>query len=85
MIITSYHFIPGKWRCMAIVAFGLCNRLKYSIVESAKENGLSSYAYLIYLFEKLPNIDVKDPQAIDLLLHWSEPVQAQFRVNKDTR
>ncbi len=57
----------------------------YSIVESAKENGLSPYAYLTYLFEKLPNIDVKDPQAIDLLLPWAEPVQAQFRVNKATR
>jgi len=29
----------------------------YSMVESAKENGLSPYAYLKYLLEQLPNTD----------------------------
>ena len=57
----------------------------YSLVETAKENGLNPYAYLTYLFEKLPNINLKDPQAIDLLLPWAEPVQEQFSVNKTTR
>jgi len=30
----------------------------YSIVETAKENGLNPFAYLQYLFEQLPNIEL---------------------------
>jgi transposase len=47
----------------------------YSIVETAKENGLDPQAYLTYLFEQLPNSDVKDSKALDLLLPWSGQVQ----------
>src|SRR5579859_1005047 len=58
----------------------------YSIVETAKENGLVPSAYLTYLFEQLPNINLKDPEALDLLLPWSELVQAKCRVpSKPTR
>ena len=52
----------------------------YSIIETAKENGLNPLSYLTYLFEQLPNIDLKDPKALDLLLPWAEAVQAQCRV-----
>ncbi len=40
----------------------------YSIVESAKANGLNPYNYLVYLFEKLPSINISDPNALDELL-----------------
>lgn len=43
----------------------------YSIVETAKENGLNPFSYLNYIFEKLPNIDVRDQDALDKLLPWS--------------
>ena len=43
----------------------------YSIVETAKGNGLNPFKYLTYLFEQLPNIDVKDQSSIDSLLPWS--------------
>ncbi|WP_382285035.1 IS66 family transposase [Heyndrickxia sporothermodurans] len=43
----------------------------YSIVETAKENGLNPYYYLRYLFEKLPNIDLTDKNALDKVLPWS--------------
>jgi transposase len=52
----------------------------YSFVETAKENGLDPFCYLTYLFEQLPNLYGKDLEAVDLLLPWSETVQAQFRV-----
>jgi transposase len=52
----------------------------YSLVETAKENGLNPFPYLTYLFEQLPNINLKDPEALDLLLPWTEPIQAQFRI-----
>lgn len=49
----------------------------YSLVETAKENGLNPFLYLTSLFEQLPNLDRKDPAALDRLLPWSETVQAK--------
>lgn len=43
----------------------------YSIVETAKANGLNPYYYLRYLFEQLPNMDLTDEYALDRLLPWS--------------
>jgi transposase len=43
----------------------------YSIIETAKENRLNPHAYLNHLFEKLPNLDSQDNQAIDPLLPWT--------------
>ena len=43
----------------------------HSIVETAKANGLNPYYYLNYLFEKLPNLDTTDEDALDRLLPWS--------------
>jgi len=41
----------------------------YSIVETAKENGLNPYEYLIYIFKNAPNWDVSnDPDALTRLL-----------------
>jgi transposase len=52
----------------------------YSLMETAKENGLNPFAYLTYLFERLPNINLKDPVAVDELLPWSAAVQALCHV-----
>ncbi|OIQ58499.1 transposase IS66 family protein [Moorella thermoacetica] len=46
--------------------------ITYSIIETAKENGLNLFHYLIHLFEKLPNLDLQDKDALDQLLPWSE-------------
>jgi len=42
----------------------------YSIVRSAKANGLEPYRYLRELFEQLPAIDPNDTEAIEALLPW---------------
>ena len=43
-------------------------------------------AYLTYLFEQLPNINLKDLEALDELLPWSDPVQTKCRIpSKPTR
>lgn len=47
----------------------------YSIVETAKENGLDPLRYLTLLFERLPNTNCKDDLALDALLPWSAGVQ----------
>lgn len=36
----------------------------YNIVGTAKENGLNSFIYLTYLFEKLPNIETDNQSAL---------------------
>ncbi|WP_425387750.1 IS66 family insertion sequence element accessory protein TnpA [Aneurinibacillus terranovensis] len=53
----------------------------YSIIETAKENGLNPFVYLSYLFEKLPNlIDTKDHSTLDKLLPWSQTLPLTYRV-----
>jgi transposase len=47
----------------------------YSIIESAKENRLNPYAYLNYLFERLPNLDSRDDETLDQLLPWNVKLQ----------
>jgi len=53
--------------------------MAYSIAETAKENHLNPFAYLQYLFEQLPNVDVKDPAVLDSLLPWSEQLPDDIR------
>jgi transposase len=53
----------------------------YSIIETAKENGLNPFAYLKWLFEELPQLaDLSDRKALDRLMPWSEAAPAAFRL-----
>jgi transposase len=54
----------------------------YSIIETAKENNLNPFTYLTYLFEKLPNMDTKDKDALDQLMPWSSTLPLICRVFK---
>lgn len=47
----------------------------YSIVETAKENGLNPCAYLKYLLERLPGISREHKDDLDSLLPWSEAIK----------
>jgi transposase len=63
---------------------GACgSAIVYSIVETAKENGLNPYYYLHYLFEKLPNMDTTNEEALDKLLPWSSTLPLVCRVFKN--
>ncbi|HKM40049.1 MAG TPA: transposase domain-containing protein, partial [bacterium] len=48
----------------------------------AKENNLNPFAYLKYLFEQLPNVDMGDEGILDGLLPWSDTLAAECRVSK---
>jgi len=48
----------------------------YSIVETAKENGLNPHAYLEYVLDRLRKIDPKDDADISALLPWSAELQS---------
>lgn len=52
----------------------------YSVVETAKENGLNPFNYLSYLFEELPNIDTTDEVQLTRLLPWSASLPDECRV-----
>jgi transposase len=54
----------------------------YSIIESAKENGLNPFAYLKHLFEELPNVDISEKSVIDKLLPWSSSLPPECRIGK---
>ena len=54
----------------------------YSIVETAKENSLNPYVYLKFLLEQLPNIDVKDQNALDRLLPWLDSLPVECKNEK---
>jgi len=43
----------------------------YSLVETAKENALNVNSYLIWIFERLPNIDLQNNESLDSLMPWS--------------
>jgi hypothetical protein len=47
----------------------------YSIIETAKENKLNPYAYLNFLFEKLPNLESRDDETLDQFLPWNVKLQ----------
>jgi len=51
----------------------------YSIIESAKENGLKPFEYLKYLFTELPNASSED---LDKFLPWSETLPEYCRTSK---
>lgn len=52
----------------------------YSIIETAKENELNPFTYIIHLFEQLPNIDVTNADSIGRLLPWYPAIQDKFHV-----
>jgi len=52
----------------------------YSIIQTAKENNLKPYDYLVYLFEQLPNVDIRDKGVLDSLLPWSDSLPASCRM-----
>ena len=54
----------------------------YSIIESSKENGLNPFKYLVYLFEKLPDVDIKNPAVLDEFMPWSDELPIECRLEK---
>ncbi len=52
----------------------------YSIIETAKANGLNPFAYLTWLFEELPQLGTKPKlEALDRMLPWSESLPQTCR------
>jgi transposase len=53
----------------------------YSLIETAKENGLKPFNYLQWLFETMPQLaDPSDPAALDQFLPWSKSVPQDIKL-----
>lgn len=52
----------------------------FSVIETAKENGIIPFKYLIYLLKTLPNVDVEDQSVLDPLMPWSETLPESCRL-----
>jgi len=75
------HFVIGRkgWLFANTPKGARASAVIYSIVETARANGLHPRSYLTYLFEQLPNLDLEDQNAIDSLLPWSASLPRDCR------
>lgn len=75
-------FVVGRkaWYFSASTKGAEASAIAYSIIETAKENGLDPYKYLRYLFEELPNIPFKEePELLENYFPWDETVQEKCK------
>jgi hypothetical protein len=56
----------------------------YSIVETAKENGLDPFGYLKLIFEHIRTAGPVDASTVDSLLPWNDGVQTALRTKPNT-
>ena len=45
----------------------------YSLIETAKFNGLNPYEYLLYVLRKAPGMNLRDSAELDKLMPWNAP------------
>jgi hypothetical protein len=75
-------FAVGRrnWLFADTVDGAKASAMAYSIIETAKANGLNPYQYLLYLFTELPTYLTKDPAAdLSSFLPWVSIVQEKCR------
>lgn len=80
-------FVIGRknWMFSQSTKGATASAIIYSVVETAKENGLNPYHYLQYLFERLPNMDTTDTAQLAELLPWSDTLPQVCRVPGQTK
>lgn len=58
----------------------MANAIAYTLIETAKLNGIIPYEYLKYLFTYLPNTDFRrQPELLEDFLPWSEKIKSHCR------
>jgi len=78
-------FVIGRknWLFANTVKGARTSAIIYSIVETAKENGLNPFDYLKFILERIKTIDPAESSSIDSLLPWNDEVQAKLRIKSD--
>ena len=55
----------------------------YSVVETAKANNLVVERYLVYLFDNLLKVDVKDNKSLENLMPWSHELPENMKIKEE--
>jgi hypothetical protein len=61
-----------NWLFMNTVKGANSSAYIYSLVESAKQNGLKPYDYMYYLLKKLPDLDLGKETELESIMPWAE-------------
>jgi len=79
-------FVIGRknWLFAKSTKGAISSAIVYSIIETAKANNLKTFQYLTYLFEKLPNIDLKDQTQLDACLPWSKKLPEELKLKTES-
>lgn len=65
-----------NWHFSVSQRGAIANGIVYSLVETAKANGINPTKYFEFLFERLPNLDnLSDSVVLEGYLPWSDRVQ----------
>ena len=67
-----------NWLFSATPKGAKSSAIVYSIIESAKANGLNPYNYLLYLFTALPKLGL-NPGTIRMVLPWSDELPVECK------
>jgi hypothetical protein len=75
-------FVIGRKNCLFCntPAGAKSSAVIYSIVETAKGNGLIPYAYLMYVFEQIQRHDTENTEA---LLPWAAEIPQSCRMQTE--
>lgn len=73
-------FTVGRknWMFMNSVNGAKSSGAIYSLVESAKANGIVPQKYMEYLLKNLPNIEIEDPKVLEKILPWSKELPKEL-------
>lgn len=82
---TIKPFVIGRknWLFAVTPKGATSSAMAYSLVVTAKENGLNIFNYLQYLFSALPNINTSDEKELARYLPWSPDLPEECRLNSE--
>ncbi len=74
-------FVMGRknWLFCNTKSGVIASETYYSLIETAKFNGLNPYKYLLYVLREAPGLDLKDPVALEKLMPWNAPEECRSK------
>ena len=78
--IKMYAIGRKNWLFSKSAKGATASAIAYSLVMTARENGLKPFEYVKFLLESLPNLNVKDQSVLDSFLPWSDSIPQSCRI-----
>jgi len=79
-------FAQGRrnWLFADTVNGAKASAIAYSVIQTARANGLNPYLYLLLLFTELPTVLSKDPNAdLSRFFPWADEIQSKCRFSQN--